>query len=216
MARSRKPTDKRPTGKRLIEQYDHKGKQRKNNPPVGLVTEATDRDEIHRFDYSNTKTGQIESGDTRRIVMWMLGPADDGRSLLPRQVFFPMADESGGWARLARNLKAEIDEECIQMESRLRIPVPRDRIADFCRRHHIRRLAFFGSVLRDDFTPDSDVDVLVEFEPGNVPGFAFFHMEDELSEILGRRVDLNTPNSLSKYFRNEVLAEAEELYDQAR
>jgi predicted nucleotidyltransferase len=98
---------------------------------------------------------------------------------------------------------------------RLRIDVDRERIADFCRRHHIRRLAFFGSVLRDDFTPESDVDVLVEFEPGKTPGFAFFRMEEELSEILGRRVDLNTRNSLSKYFRDEVLAEAEELYVQA-
>lgn len=98
---------------------------------------------------------------------------------------------------------------------RVRIEVDRERIAGFCRRHHIRRLAFFGSVLRDDFTPDSDVDVLVEFEPGKTPGFAFFRVEQELSEMLGRRVDLNTRNSLSKYFRDEVLAEAEELYVQA-
>jgi hypothetical protein len=99
--------------------------------------------------------------------------------------------------------------------SRLRIEVARDRIVEFCRRHHIRRLAFFGSVLRDDFTPDSDVDVLVEFEAGKTPGFAFFTMQDELSAILGRRADLKTPNELSKYFRNEVLAEAEELYVEA-
>jgi predicted nucleotidyltransferase len=95
---------------------------------------------------------------------------------------------------------------------RVRIDVPRERIADFCRRHHVRRLAFFGSVLRDDFTPQSDVDILVEFEPDKTPGLAFFGMQDELSEILGRRVDLNTPQDLSKYFREEVLAEAEELY----
>ena len=99
---------------------------------------------------------------------------------------------------------------------RARIALPQKRIDEFCRRHHICRLAFFGSVLRDDFTPSSDVDVLVEFEPGKTPGFAFFSMEEELSRILGRRVDLNTPNSLSKYFRDEVLAEAEELYVQAR
>ena len=99
--------------------------------------------------------------------------------------------------------------------SRVRIDVPRERIADFCRRHHIRRLALFGSVLRDDFTPESDVDVLVEFAAGSAPGFAIVGMQDELSEILGRRVDLRTPNELSKYFRDEVLAEAEELYDQA-
>jgi len=96
--------------------------------------------------------------------------------------------------------------------SRVRIPIPRGRIADFCRRHHIRRLALFGSVLREDFTPESDVDVLVEFEPGTRLGFAFFDIEQELSQILGRRVDLRTPQELSKYFRDEVLAEAEELY----
>ena len=99
---------------------------------------------------------------------------------------------------------------------RARIDVPQARIEDLCRRYNVRRLAFFGSVLRDDFTPHSDVDVLVEFEPGKTPGYAFFSMEEELSAILGRRVDLNTPNSLSKYFRDEVLAEAEELYVQTR
>jgi predicted nucleotidyltransferase len=99
--------------------------------------------------------------------------------------------------------------------SRARIQVPREQIAELCRRHHIRRLALFGSVLRDDFMPDSDVDVLVEFAPGKTPGFAFFDVQQELSEILGRRVDLRTPNELSKYFRDEVLAEAEELYVQA-
>ena len=99
--------------------------------------------------------------------------------------------------------------------SRARIDLPHDRIADFCRRHRIKRLALFGSVIRDDFTPDSDVDVLVEFEPRSTPGFAFASMEEELSQILGRKVDLNTTRSLSKYFRDEVLAEAEDLYVQA-
>ncbi len=99
---------------------------------------------------------------------------------------------------------------------RVRIDIPHDRIVDFCRRHHIRRLALFGSVLRDDFTPDSDVDVLVEFDEGHTPGFAYFTMQEELSDILGRRADLKTPNELSKYFRDEVLAEAEELYVEAR
>jgi adenine-specific DNA-methyltransferase len=72
------------------------------------------RVEVHGFDYYNTKTGQIESGDTRRIALWMLDPDYDGRSLFPRQVFFPMADDASGWARLARNLKAEIDAERIE------------------------------------------------------------------------------------------------------
>ena len=89
---------------------------------------------------------------------------------------------------------------------------PREEIAEFSRRHHVLRLALFGSVLRDDFRPDSDVDVLVEFEPGHVPGLAFFAMQDELSEILGRRVELHTPGFLSRYFRDRVQSEAEELY----
>jgi len=96
----------------------------------------------------------------------------------------------------------------------IRIPVDQKRIAEFCRRHHIRRLAFFGSVLRDDFRPDSDVDVLVEFEPGYVPGLAFFAMEEELSKILERHVDLNTPQFVSPHFRERVLAEAEAQYEQ--
>lgn len=90
--------------------------------------------------------------------------------------------------------------------------LPRKRIEDFCRRHRILRLALFGSALRDDFTADSDVDVLVEFEPGARVGLSFFTMQDELSVILGRRVDLNTPGFLGKYFRDEVLAEARNVY----
>ena len=82
----------------------------------------------------------------------------------------------------------------------------------FCRKHHIRKLSFFGTVLRDDFGPQSDVDVLVEFEPGHVPGLAFFSMEHELSDILGRKVDLNTPQFLSPFFRNDIIAEAEAEY----
>jgi len=94
----------------------------------------------------------------------------------------------------------------------LKVRLPRDKIAAFCRRHHIRKLAVFGSVLHGDSRPDSDLDILVEFEPGHVPGLAFFGMEQELSELLGRKVDLNTPQFLSPYFRDEVLAEAEVQY----
>ena len=94
----------------------------------------------------------------------------------------------------------------------VRIQIPEDKIAEFCRRNHIRKLALFGSVLRDDFMPESDVDVLVEFEPGHTPGLAFITMQDELSELLGRSVDLNTPDCLSPYFRQEVLDETEVLY----
>ncbi len=90
--------------------------------------------------------------------------------------------------------------------------MPEYEISQFCRRHHICRLAVFGSALRDDFRPDSDVDVLVEFEQGHTPGFAFFDMQDELSELIGRRVELSTPAFLSRYFRDEVLRTAEVQY----
>jgi predicted nucleotidyltransferase len=85
-------------------------------------------------------------------------------------------------------------------------------VDDFCRRNRIRKLAVFGSALRDDFRPESDLDVLVEFQPGAVPGLAFFALQDELSEMFGRNVDLNTPNCLSPEFRDSVIATAEVLY----
>lgn len=97
----------------------------------------------------------------------------------------------------------------------VRIPYDKEKIAEFCRRNHIRKLSFFGSVIRDDFTPDSDVDVLVEFEPGKTPGLAFFGMERELSELLGHKVDLNTYGFLSKYFRDDVVREAIPCYEAA-
>lgn len=96
-----------------------------------------------------------------------------------------------------------------------KILLDQDRIAAFCQRHHIRKLALFGSVLRDDFRPDSDVDVLVEFEPGYKVGFIrLAGMELELSDLLGRKVDLRTPADLSRYFRQEVIAAAEVQYAQ--
>ncbi len=96
-----------------------------------------------------------------------------------------------------------------------RIEIPRDRIAEFCLRWRVQKLSLFGSVIRDDFTPQSDVDVLVEFQPGLTPGLRYFGaMPNELSQILGREVDLNTAQELSKYFRQEVLDEAEVIYDQ--
>jgi predicted nucleotidyltransferase len=92
------------------------------------------------------------------------------------------------------------------------IQVDQKIIADFCQKHHIRKLALFGSVLRDDFGQESDVDVLVEFELGHTPGLAFFTMENELSDIVGRKVDLNTPLFLSRHLREQVLASAEDQY----
>lgn len=96
------------------------------------------------------------------------------------------------------------------------IDFPPDRIADFCRRNHIRRLSLFGSMLRGDFGPHSDIDVLVEFEPqARVGLITLAGIEIELSKLLGRKVDLNTPGFLSRYYRERVLAEAQVLYDAA-
>lgn len=96
-----------------------------------------------------------------------------------------------------------------------KIEVPHQLVAEFCRRNRIRRLALFGSVLRDDFGPESDVDVLVEFEKGYTPGLRFFALERELSGLLGRPVDLHTPTFLSRYFRDRVIREAQVEYDAA-
>jgi predicted nucleotidyltransferase len=95
----------------------------------------------------------------------------------------------------------------------LSITVDHERIVEFCGRNRVRRLSFFGSVLRADFGPASDVDVLVEFEPEATVGyFSMSSMEQELTEMFGRRVDLRTPNELSRYFRAQVLADAQEEY----
>ena len=97
------------------------------------------------------------------------------------------------------------------------ILVPPERLAEFCRKHHIVKLSFFGSVLRDDFGPQSDVDVLVEFDPAQVPGLLrFVGMQMELADLLGREVDLNTPNSLSRLLQKRILSEAEAQYVEAR
>lgn len=98
--------------------------------------------------------------------------------------------------------------------SDLPIKISIESIQGFCQRYGVRRLSLFGSVLRPDFTPDSDVDVLVEFKPGQVPGFfGLARMEQELTKQLQRRVDLRTPPELSHYFRDRVLQEALQLYD---
>ena len=97
-----------------------------------------------------------------------------------------------------------------------RIAIDPDMIAGFCRRNHIRKLALFGSVLRDDFAPESDVDVLVEFDPeARVSLLDVVGMEIDLSEQLGRKVDLRTAGDLSRYFRKEVVDSAEVLYERA-
>jgi predicted nucleotidyltransferase len=115
------------------------------------------------------------------------------------------------WCALPGCETVRIDRDAASMTLH-DIDIPRDRIAEFCRRHRIHKLSLFGSILRDDFTPDSDIDVLVEFQPGCTPGLAFFGMQDELTKMLGHKVDLQTPGFLSKYFREEVLEGAEAVY----
>ena len=96
------------------------------------------------------------------------------------------------------------------------IDIPKEKIEDFCRRGRIRRLSFFGSVLRDDFSPESDVDVLVEFEPGARVGLiALAGMEIELGQLLARKVEMYTVKGLNPHFRDEVLDLSEVEYEQA-
>jgi len=95
----------------------------------------------------------------------------------------------------------------------LHITVDRDKVAEFCRRNHVRKLAFFGSVLRDDFRADSDVDVLVEFEPEYKFGlFELIRMQQEFSDMIGRESDFRTPEDLGRYMRDRVMTESEVQY----
>ena len=106
---------------------------------------------------------------------------------------------------------SEVEQDKSMIEDKLRIP--RNKLAAFCRRNHIRKMSLFGSALREDFGPESDVDILVEFEPGQSVGLIrLAGMEIELSDMLGRKVDLRTPGDLSRYFRQEILDSAEVQY----
>ena len=96
--------------------------------------------------------------------------------------------------------------------TKTKIAVPKEKISQLCEKYHILRFSF-GSVLSDDFSPESDIDILVEFAPEHIPGLSFFSIQDELSQLFGRKVDLNTPNFLSPYFREEVQKMAEVQYE---
>lgn len=93
--------------------------------------------------------------------------------------------------------------------------LPRDILESFCRQHHIKKMAVFGSAIRDDFSDQSDIDILIEFKPGHVPGLKFFEIEAELSQLLGRKVDLQTTKFISQEFRQQILEEALTAYEQA-
>jgi len=99
------------------------------------------------------------------------------------------------------------------MQARTNLNIPSEKIAEFCKKNHIRKLSLFGSALRDDFTPASNLDILVEFDPAHIPGLIrLAGMEIELTEILGRKVDMRTAQDLSRYFREEVLNSANVQY----
>ncbi len=156
---------------------------------------------------------EVSRGNIPREVM------SDPELLEKLPAFFKMVrgPEFGG--RELNNLIDKIRKARTPSEEPVKQPkiqIPKKEIIEFCRRHYIRRLALFGSVLRDDFRPASDVDVLVEFEPGHVPGLMrMAGMEKQLTDLLKRKVDLRTPAELSPYFRNEVLKTAEVQYDAA-
>lgn len=101
----------------------------------------------------------------------------------------------------------------IQVSGEIPVRIPEEALSVLCRRYHVQRLALFGSALREDFGPESDVDVLVEFEPGRTPGLGFVRLQREMSELLGYEVDLHTYQSLSRYFRDDVLRDAEVKYE---
>jgi uncharacterized protein len=135
-----------------------------------------------------------------------------------RQKYY-RADRKSPLFKDIRNLLAHlpIAQTAAQMGSthllNRRLKINRPELAGFCRMHHIQKLSLFGSILRDDFKPESDVDVLVEFQPGKTPGFLkLAAMEEELSNLIGgRKVDLRTPQDLSRHFRERVLTEAKVL-----
>ncbi len=99
-------------------------------------------------------------------------------------------------------------------ERNIPIEIDEDAIKRLCQQYYIRKLSLFGSVLRSDFHHNSDVDILVEFEPGRTPGFEFIDIQDQLSKMIGRSIDLNTPKSLSHHFRAQVIASAKAIYVQ--
>ena len=110
----------------------------------------------------------------------------------------------------AGELAKLVSQETSLVSQRFRLP--HNILTEFCKKHHIRKLSLFGSILTEDFHPDSDIDVLVEFEPGHVPGFGIIDMENELSQLVGRKVDLRTAGDLSRYFRDRVVQEARVEY----
>jgi len=136
------------------------------------------------------------------------------RNVQGRQVYYQANPESPVFKEL-KNILALTAQDRLQPLSK-RFPLSQQQIATFCRKHHIQKLSLYGSVLREDFRPDSDIDVLVEFEEDKTPGFGIIDMEYELGRMVGRNVDLRTPRELSRYFREQVVREARVQYNAAK
>jgi predicted nucleotidyltransferase len=142
------------------------------------------------------------------------------RTVSGRNVFFQANTEYPIFQEV-RNIAMRMETPISYTDPSRRVPalikqrfnVSARTMANFCRRNHIQKLSLFGSVLGDDFRADSDIDVLAEFEPGHVPGFGIVAIENELSRLAGRKVDLRTPRDLSRHFREQVIREAEVRYE---
>ena len=161
------------------------------------------------------------SGTTQRELKGMLAAGIVTREKRGNIVFYranekcPIFDDLKSLAGKMKTSPSTDGDSSAAKETDTRFPLPPEQIDTFCLKHHIKRLSLFGSVLRDDFSPDSDIDVLVEFEAGYVPGFNIINMQDELSGLLGRQVDLRTAGDLSRYFRDNVVKEARVKYAKA-
>jgi len=142
------------------------------------------------------------------------------RTVSGRNVLFQANPESPIFQEV-RNIAMRMETPISYAEPSRRVPalikkrfnISSRTMANFCRRNHIQKFSLFGSVLGDDFRADSDIDVLVEFEPGHVPGFGIVALENELSRLAGRKVDLRTPRDLSRRFRERLIREAEVRYE---
>jgi hypothetical protein len=145
-------------------------------------------------------------GPVQREMKQLLAAGIINRFSIGNQVHFRINREFPAYKEL-RNLIEKM------VVSKTRFPVSKKRLAVFCRKHHIRKLSLFGSALGKEFNDQSDIDILVEFEKGKVPGFEIVNIETELMRLSGRKVDLRTPNDLSAYFREQVVREAQVQYE---
>lgn len=166
----------------------------------------------------------IGIGPAQRELQQLASGGIIHRTLQGRQVHYQANLESPVFEELKGLINhIKVDDSAINAKSHSKdgisrqlliekLGISKNKLKSFCQRHHITRLSLFGSVLRPDFGPDSDVDVLVEFEPGHTPGFAIVDIENKLSALLRRKVDLRTPKDLSRYFRDQVIREARVQY----